>query len=88
MAFKGRGRTKRKNGRKKKTFFRKKVCRLCENKMRTAEYKDVKFLRNFITERGKIIPGRISGNCAPHQRSLTEAIKRARNIALLPFAEN
>lgn len=87
MAFKGRGRMTKKGGGKKKTFFRKKVCRLCENKIRTADYKDVKFLRNFVTERGKIIPRRISGNCAPHQRSLTEAIKRARNIALLPFAE-
>lgn len=73
--------------RKKKIFYRKKVCRLCENKVRMVDYKDMKLLRNFTTERGKIIPRRISGNCAPHQRTLTEAVKRARNIALLPFAE-
>jgi len=72
---------------KKKVFYRKKVCRLCENKIASADYKDMRLLRNFITERGKIIPRRISGNCAPHQRILTEAIKRARNIALIPFAE-
>jgi len=72
---------------KKKFFYRKKVCRLCENKIDSVDYKDMRLLRNFITERGKIIPRRISGNCAPHQRILTEAIKRARNIALIPFVE-
>ena len=82
MAFK----PKAKGGRKK-TFFRKKVGRLCENKQESADYKDVKLMRNFVTERGKIIPRRVSGTCAPHQRVLTVAIKRARNIALLPFAE-
>ena len=85
MAFRGRGREKRTG--KKKVFYRKKVCRFCENKIERCDYKDMKLLRNFVTERGKIIPRRISGNCAPHQRKLTEAIKRARNIAFLPFAE-
>ncbi len=82
MAYRG-----RKTGRKKKVFYRKKVCRMCENKMKTADYKDIKLLRNFVTERGKIIPRRISGSCAPHQRIIADAIKKARNIALLPFAE-
>jgi small subunit ribosomal protein S18 len=82
MAYRG-----RKTGGKKKVFYRKKVCRLCENKIRSADYKDIKLLRNFVTERGKIIPRRISGSCAPHQRIIADAIKKARNIALLPFAE-
>ena len=87
MAFRGRGRGKGKGKGRKKIFYRKKVCRFCENKIEFADYKDMKLMHNFVTERGKIIPRRISGNCAPHQRKLTEAIKRARNIALLPFAE-
>ncbi len=73
---------------RKKIFFRKKVCRCCENKIQVIDYKDTKLLRNFITERGKIIPRRISGNCARHQRTLNVAIQRARNIALLPFVES
>lgn len=71
--------------RKKKRIPRKKVCRFCIEKVEFIDYKDTKRLRNLITERGKIIPRRISGNCAKHQRQLTVAIKRARNIALLPF---
>lgn len=71
--------------RKKKRIPRKKVCRFCIEKVEDIDYKDNKRLRNLITERGKIIPRRISGNCAKHQRQLTVAIKRARNIALLPF---
>jgi len=80
-------RTKRKTGpRKKKRFFhRRKVCRFCADTSIVIDYKDSKTLRYFITERGKIIPRRISGTCAKHQRSLTRAIKRARTIALLPF---
>ena len=70
---------------KKKRIPRKKVCRFCIEKVEYIDYKDTKRLRNLITERGKIIPRRISGNCARHQRQLTVAIKRARNIALLPF---
>ena len=72
--------------RKKKVFSRRKVCRFCTDKQSVIDYKDVKTLRNFITERGKIIPRRIYGNCATHQRQLTEAIKRARQIALLPYS--
>lgn len=71
---------------RKKTFIRRKVCRFCVDKELKIDYKEVKTLRNFLTERGKIIPMRIYGNCAKHQRQLTEAIKRARQIALLPYA--
>ena len=71
-----------------KRFQRRKFCRFCANK--TAgfiDYKDIPTLRSFVTERGKIIAARMTGNCAKHQRELTTAIKRARNIALLPFIE-
>ncbi|MCJ7602927.1 MAG: 30S ribosomal protein S18 [Desulfobulbaceae bacterium] len=71
--------------RKKRIFHRRKVCRFCADKEVVIDYKDIKALRNFLTERGKIIPRRIYGNCAKHQRELTEAIKRARHIALLPY---
>ena len=64
---------------------RRKVCSFCVDKVEEIDYKDVAKLRRFITERGKILPRRISGNCAKHQRQVTVAIKRARNIALLPF---
>jgi len=70
----------------KRRFPRKKICRFCSDKVIDIDYKDIKRLRNLITERGKIIPRRISGNCAGHQRQLGVAIKRARNIALMPFA--
>ncbi|MDR2210452.1 MAG: 30S ribosomal protein S18 [Spirochaetaceae bacterium] len=74
-----------KGGRGKgKVFFKKKVCRFCTQKLKI-DYKDGDVLRKFITERGKILPRRITGTCAKHQRSLAEAIKRARIIALLPF---
>jgi len=69
----------------KRRFPRKKICRFCSDKIDGIDYKDIKRLRNLITERGKIIPRRISGNCAKHQRQLGTAIKRARNIALMPF---
>lgn len=69
----------------RKTFDRKRVCRFCAEKAEEIDYKDVKTLSNFLTERGKIIPMRIYGNCAKHQRQLCEAIKRARQIALLPY---
>jgi small subunit ribosomal protein S18 len=76
----------RTNGtRKKRTFQRRKVCRFCADKQITIDYKDPRTLRTFVSERGKIVPRRISGNCAKHQREITEAIKRARNIALLPI---
>ena len=64
---------------------RRKVCTFCVDKVEHIDDKDVAKLRRFITERGKILPRRISGNCAKHQRQVTVAIKRARNIALLPF---
>ena len=64
---------------------RRKVCSFCVDKVQEIDYKDAAKLRKFITERGKILPRRISGTCAKHQRQLTIAIKRARNVALLPF---
>ena len=69
----------------KKFFHRRKFCRFCTDSNLKIEYKDTYTLKDFITERGKIMPRRISGNCAKHQRKLTLAIKRARTIALLPF---
>lgn len=71
--------------RKRKVFHRRKVCRFCADSSIIIDYKDFKALKYFITERGKIIPRRITGTCASHQRTLTLAIKRARAIALLPF---
>ncbi len=68
----------------KKVFYRRRVCRFCTDKI-VIDYKDPKALRNFVTERGKIIPRRIYGTCASHQRQLTEAVKRARQLALLPY---
>jgi small subunit ribosomal protein S18 len=72
---------------KKQYFRRKKVCRFCVEKVDDINYKDVRMLSSFITERGKIVPRRLSGVCAPHQKRLSEAIKQARNIALLPFSQ-
>jgi len=71
---------------KKQYFRRKKVCRFCVEKIDYINYKEVKLIGAFVAERGRIIPRRISGVCTPHQRQLAEAIKKARNIALLPFA--
>ncbi|MCL2232382.1 MAG: 30S ribosomal protein S18 [Treponema sp.] len=71
-------------GGKGKVFFKKKVCKFCIQKLKI-DYKDADTLRRFITERGKILPRRITGTCARHQRGLALAIKRARMIALLPF---
>lgn len=71
--------------RQKRTYFRRKVCKLCLKKAQSVDYKDVELLKRFITERGKILPRRITGTCARHQRMLSRAIKRARMIALLPF---
>ena len=64
---------------------KKKICNFCADSIKKIDYKDVPKLRKFTTERGKILPRRISGNCAHHQRILTIAIKRARSIALLPY---
>ncbi|MCW5209634.1 30S ribosomal protein S18 [Desulfobulbus sp. US1] len=66
---------------RKKVFYRRKVCRFCADKEVVIDYKDVKVLKGFVTERGKIIPKRIYGTCAAHQRQVTEAIKRARHLA-------
>src|SRR5216683_2983375 len=71
---------------KKQYFRRKKVCRFCVEKIDDINYKDVRMLSSFISERGKITPRRISGVCSPHQRRLSEAIKQARNIALIAFS--
>jgi small subunit ribosomal protein S18 len=71
----------------RKFFGRRKACRFCTDKVAGISYKDVSMLRNYLTERGKIMPRRLSGNCARHQRELTLAIKRARNIALVAFTE-
>ena len=68
-----------------KNHKRKKVCQFCADKSEHIDYKDTAKLRRFLSERGKILPRRMSGNCAKHQRQLSEAIKRARAIALLPF---
>jgi len=70
----------------RKFFRRKKVCKFCVEKIDDINYKDVRLLQQFVAERGKIVPRRLTGVCTPHQRRLTSAIKRARNIALLPFA--
>lgn len=72
----------------KKVFSRRRVCRFCTDKELVIDYKDTKILKNFVTERGKIIPRRIYGTCAKHQRQLTEAVKRARQLALLPYMGN
>ncbi|MEL7625008.1 MAG: 30S ribosomal protein S18 [Clostridiales bacterium] len=65
---------------------RKRVCSFCVDKVESIDYKEIGRLKKYISERGKIFPRRISGNCAKHQRQLTIAIKRARNVALLPFS--
>jgi small subunit ribosomal protein S18 len=73
---------------KKQYFRRKKMCRFCVEKIDDINYKDARMLNAFMSERGKITPRRISGVCAPHQRRLAEAIKQARNIALMPFSSS
>jgi small subunit ribosomal protein S18 len=70
----------------RKFFRRKKVCKFCTEKIDNINYKDVRLLSGFVAESGKITPRRLTGVCTPHQRRVTEAIKQARNIALLPFA--
>ena len=72
-------------GPKKFLFRRRKFCKFCDEKIAFIDYKDIKLLQGFVPERGKILPRRISGTCAMHQRELQQAIKRARNIALIPF---
>ena len=73
-------------GPKKQFLRRRKVCKFCVERIDKIDYKDYRMLQQFVAERGKIIPRRISGTCTQHQRRLTRAIKQARQIALLPFA--
>ncbi len=69
----------------RRRFGRRKICRYCADKNQKIDYKDIDNLRYYLTERGKIVPRRISGTCATHQRQIAEAIKNARQIALLPY---
>ena len=85
MRPKDKGRQRGRNFRRL-VFRRRKVCKFCADHVDYIDYKDYKTLSAYVKERGKIMPRRISGTCAIHQRKLTVAIKRARNIALLPFA--
>lgn len=78
-------RKRKKFKRKSKFPIRKKVCRFCTEKRAPINYKDVSRLQKFLTEKGKIIPSRISGNCAKHQRRLARAIKKSRAISLVPY---
>ncbi len=77
--------TKKRATAKKERRPKRKICNFCAEKSDSIDYKDTTRLRKYISERGKILPRRISGNCAKHQRGLTTAVKRARIIALLPF---
>ena len=79
---------RRPSGKKKFFYRRRKVCRMCAEKMNTVDYKDVRFLQQYIVERAKILPRRISGTCAKHQRIIQQAIKRARHLALLPYTSD
>ena len=67
---------------------RRKVCQFCVDKTKEIDYKDVDTLKEYVTERGKILPKRITGTCAMHQRAVTTAIKRARIVALLPYTQD
>ena len=71
--------------RKRRSRPKRKVCRFCADKFLSIDYKNLGLLEQFVTDRGKIVPRRISGTCAAHQRKLSLAIKRARNIALMPY---
>src|SRR5512140_1140634 len=84
----GQGAAGGKDAGKRYFFRRRKVCKFCADKIDYVDYKDVKLLSAFVPERGKVLPRRMFGTCAEHQRKLTLAIKRARNIALLPFASD
>jgi small subunit ribosomal protein S18 len=80
------GRPGERAGGRRRPGGRRKVCRFCADKTLKVDYKDVRTLQTFITEGGKVVPSRVTGNCAKHQRALTVAIKRARILALLPFS--
>ncbi|MFH2138433.1 MAG: 30S ribosomal protein S18 [Candidatus Omnitrophota bacterium] len=77
---------KGKKDKKRTGFIKKRVCRFCTEKVDDIDYKDINRLSKFVTERGKIVPSRASGTCAKHQRKVAQAIKRARYVALLPYA--
>ena len=70
----------------KRNFVRKKFCRFCKDKINSLDYKDVSVLQSFMTDRGKIVPSRITGTCAKHQRMLAEAVKKSRYMALVPYS--
>jgi small subunit ribosomal protein S18 len=82
------GKDDKKAGQRRGLFRRRKVCKFCADKIDDINYKDVKLLSGFVPERGKVLPRRISGTCAKHQRGLRIAIVRARQIALLPYASD
>ena len=95
MAMRGGGKSAGRRGRpasddkasfRRRGPVRRKVCRFCADKDSSIDFKDTRALSSFVTERGKIVPSLITGNCAKHQRQLTTAIKRARAVALLPFS--
>jgi small subunit ribosomal protein S18 len=73
-------------GGRRQFFRRRKVCKFCVEKIDVIDYKDLRLIGPFVADRGKILPRRLTGTCSPHQRALTRAIKRARNIAMLAFA--
>lgn len=83
---KGGGAAGKESGGKRYFFRRRKVCKFCADKIDYVDYKDIKLISQFVPERGKILPRRMFGTCAEHQRKLTEAVNRARHIALLPYA--
>ncbi|MDO5491055.1 MAG: 30S ribosomal protein S18 [Bacillota bacterium] len=76
------------DNRRRGSMRRRKVCQFCTEKTSEIDYKDVETLKKFVTERGKILPKRITGTCAMHQREVTKAIKRARIVALLPYTQD
>lgn len=80
-----RGGKDKEGGRGGRGGARRRMCRFCADKEVRVDYKDVNMLRMYITDRGKLVPRRISGNCAKHQREVVRAVKQARNIALVPF---
>ena len=84
----GKPRGVRGGGRRRFLFRRRKYCKFCEDKATWIDYKDLRTLQNYIPERAKILPRRISGTCAGHQRQLMRAIKRARMLALIPFTSD
>jgi small subunit ribosomal protein S18 len=82
----GRKGSPRPGGPRRQYYRRRKVCKFCSEKIDVIDYKDVKLIGQFVSDRGKILPRRLTGTCSRHQHRLTTAIKRARNIAFLPFA--